>query len=51
MVALGLVQEGKLDPTISITHRIPLSEAPTAYKSFNDKAEGWIKAVFLPEQE
>ena len=30
------------------THRLPLSEAPTAYANFQKKAEGTIKVVFQP---
>ena len=36
---LKLVQEGKLDPTMVITHRMPLAEAARGYKIFNDKHE------------
>ena len=34
---LELVLAGKLDPTVVITHRPPLAEAPHAYKIFNEK--------------
>ncbi len=34
---LDLVRSGKLDPTIVITHELPLEDAPHAYKIFNDK--------------
>lgn len=34
---LDLVRSGKLDPTIIITHELPLEDAPHAYKIFNDK--------------
>lgn len=30
------------------THRLPLSEAPEAYRSFRDKQDGMIKVVFAP---
>jgi threonine dehydrogenase-like Zn-dependent dehydrogenase len=30
------------------THRLPLAEAPAAYKNFQDKAEGTFKVVFQP---
>ena len=36
---LKLIQEGKLDPTMVITHRMPLDEAARGYKIFNDKHE------------
>ena len=30
------------------THRVPLSEAPTAYKQFQDKSDGTVKVLFQP---
>ena len=36
---LKLIQEGKLDPAMVITHRMPLDEAARGYKIFNDKHE------------
>ena len=30
------------------THRLPLSEAADAYKSFRDKNDGMVKVVFTP---
>jgi threonine dehydrogenase-like Zn-dependent dehydrogenase len=30
------------------THRVPLSEAPTAYENFQKKLDGTIKVVFKP---
>ena len=30
------------------THRVPLAEAPTAYKHFQDKSDGAFKVVFKP---
>lgn len=30
------------------THRLPLAEAPEAYRSFRDKEDGMIKVVFTP---
>jgi threonine dehydrogenase-like Zn-dependent dehydrogenase len=31
-----------------LTHRLPLSEGPRAYRAFGDRVEGWGKVVFLP---
>jgi len=31
------------------THRLPLSEAPAAYKAFQEKAEGYVKVQLKPE--
>lgn len=40
---LDMVDAGKLDPTIVITHRLPLTEAAQAYHIFNDKLDDCIK--------
>ena len=39
---------GEIDPSFVITHRVPLSEAPSAYKTFRDKQDGCIKVVLKP---
>ncbi|EMR01240.1 zinc-dependent alcohol dehydrogenase [Cesiribacter andamanensis] len=44
----GLVQEGKVTLDDIITHRMPLSEAPHAYKIFNDKEDNCLKVVLQP---
>jgi threonine dehydrogenase-like Zn-dependent dehydrogenase len=31
------------------THRLPLSEAPAAYKAFQEKSEGYVKVQLKPE--
>jgi threonine dehydrogenase-like Zn-dependent dehydrogenase len=38
-----MVQSGKIDSTLPITHVLPLSEAPRAYKIFDDKEDGCVK--------
>lgn len=48
---LPLVQSGKLDPTIVITHVLGLGEAPEAYKHFNAKDDGWIKVLLKPSND
>jgi len=45
---LKLIQDGKIDPSIIITHRISLDEVPDAYKTFRDKKDGAIKYVIKP---
>ncbi|KAK9840659.1 hypothetical protein WJX81_007805 [Elliptochloris bilobata] len=45
---LELVQSGKLDPSVVVTHRPPLEEAGHAYKVFNEKLENCIKVVLKP---
>lgn len=43
-----LVQKGKVDPTFVITHRLPLEDAPAAYRVFRDKDDECIKVVLTP---
>jgi len=45
---LKLVEEGRIDPSFVITHRIPLTEAPGAYEKFLRKEDGCIKVVLDP---
>ncbi|MDB6006140.1 MAG: alcohol dehydrogenase [Prosthecobacter sp.] len=42
------VRNGVLNPKQLITHRIPLEEAPDAYRLFSAKLDGCIKPVLLP---
>jgi threonine dehydrogenase-like Zn-dependent dehydrogenase len=48
---LKRVQNGEIDPSFVITHRLSLDEAPDAYKIFRDKREQCIKVVLDPWQE
>lgn len=45
---LRLVLENKIDPSFLITHRVPLSQAPEAYRMFRDKENGCVKVVLDP---
>jgi len=45
---LQRIQNGEIDPSFLITHRLPLDEAPAAYKTFRDKEDGCIKVVLKP---
>lgn len=42
------VQKGEVDPAAIITHRLPLADAPKAYRTFRDKEDGCIKVVLKP---
>ncbi len=42
---LGYIQEGKIDPSFIITHRISIDEAPHAYDIFKHKEDDCIKVV------
>jgi threonine dehydrogenase-like Zn-dependent dehydrogenase len=45
---LEKIESGQIDPSFVITHRLPLEEAPAAYKTFRDKEDGCIKVVLKP---
>jgi threonine dehydrogenase-like Zn-dependent dehydrogenase len=45
---LGHIERGEIDPSFVITHRLPLEQAPAAYKTFRDKQDGCIKVVLTP---
>lgn len=45
---LERIQKGEIDPSFVITHRLPLEDAPRAYKIFRDKEENCIKVVLKP---
>ncbi|WP_078592677.1 zinc-dependent alcohol dehydrogenase [Evansella clarkii] len=43
-----MVENREFDPTDIITHRMSLDEAPEAYKIFDEKSDGNIKAILKP---
>ena len=45
---LQKVEAGEIDPSFVITHRLPLDEGPSAYKTFRDKRDNCIKVVLQP---
>lgn len=45
---MGLIREGRIDPTQIITHRLPLEEADGAYRTFAKKREDCVKCVLTP---
>ena len=42
---LGLIEEGKIDPSFVITHRMRLSDAPRGYDMFVHKEDECMKVV------
>jgi threonine dehydrogenase-like Zn-dependent dehydrogenase len=42
------IEEGQIDPSFVITHRIGLEQGPEMYKTFRDKKDGCIKVVIKP---
>lgn len=45
---LKLIEGGKIDPSVVITHRVPLSKADKAYPMFVEKRDKCIKVVLDP---
>ena len=42
------IENGDLDPSFIITHRVPLERAPEMYETFRDKEDDCIKVVLDP---
>jgi threonine dehydrogenase-like Zn-dependent dehydrogenase len=47
---LAKIEEGKLDTTFLISHRLPLEEAPTGYANFHSNQNEWTKVVLKTER-
>jgi threonine dehydrogenase-like Zn-dependent dehydrogenase len=47
---LEKVKRGELDPSIVVTHRLPLTQAAEAYQIFNDKQDNVIKVILSPSR-
>ncbi len=45
---LKRIEDGEIDPSFIITHRVKLEDGPEAYKTFRDKRDGCIKVVMRP---
>jgi threonine dehydrogenase-like Zn-dependent dehydrogenase len=45
---LKRVQEGEIDPSFVITHKLPINQAPDGYRIFRDKQDRCIKVVLDP---
>lgn len=50
-VLMKLIEEGTIDPSFVITHRVSLEDAPRMYSTFRDKEDGCIKVVMRPGLE
>ena len=42
------IQEGEIDTTFLISHRLPLEEAPRGYHNFKENQNDWTKVVLKP---
>jgi threonine dehydrogenase-like Zn-dependent dehydrogenase len=45
---LERIQNGEIDPSFIVTHRLPLDEAPRGYELFKQKQDGCLKVVLEP---
>ena len=45
---LSAIEEGKIDPSFVISHRLKLDEAPDAYRQFNNDKDQWRKVILKP---
>ena len=43
-----LIHHGKANPSIIISHELPLKDAPDAYKHFDARDNGWTKVILKP---
>jgi threonine dehydrogenase-like Zn-dependent dehydrogenase len=45
---LGMIEDGRIDPTFVITHQMGLDEAPKGYDIFKNKLDECVKVVLKP---
>ena len=45
---LELVERGDVDPSVVVSHRMPLAEAPRAFEMFKHKTDGCVRVVLQP---
>ncbi|MGE5564180.1 MAG: zinc-dependent alcohol dehydrogenase [Bacillota bacterium] len=45
---LHRIEDGQIDPSFVITHKVPLSEGPEMYRTFRDKQDSCIKVMLEP---
>ncbi len=43
-----LIHHGKANPSMIVSHELPLEEAPNAYKHFDNRDKGWTKVLLHP---
>ena len=46
---MQLIHNDRADPSAIISHELPLSEAPEAYKNFDKRVDGWHKVILHPQ--
>jgi threonine dehydrogenase-like Zn-dependent dehydrogenase len=45
---LERIEQGEIDPSFVISHRLPLDQAPQGFAMFNDKQDDCMKIVLKP---
>ena len=45
---MKLIEQNRANPAQIISHRLPLDQAPDAYKHFDERDAGWTKVVLKP---
>ncbi len=45
---LRRIEQNQIDPSFVITHKVPLSDGPSMYRTFRDKQDGCIKVMLQP---
>ena len=45
---LERIRAQEIDPSFIVSHRLPLSQAPEAYRMWNDKTDDCTKIVLVP---
>ena len=45
---LRRIEDGQIDPSFVITHKVSLSQGPEMYRTFRDKADSCIKVMLRP---
>jgi threonine dehydrogenase-like Zn-dependent dehydrogenase len=48
---LERIQNGEIDPSFVISHRLPIDQAPAAYRMFRDKQDHCTKVVLKPWED
>ena len=44
-----LIHYDKANPSLIVSHELPLEKAPEAYKHFDDRDSGWTKVILHPQ--
>jgi threonine dehydrogenase-like Zn-dependent dehydrogenase len=45
---LQRIEDGEIDPSYIVTHRLKLDDAPTGYETFKHKRDDCLKVVLKP---